>query len=102
MARRRTISYRDTARLALVGGIVALVTTAARLFIPEQVASVDWLGPTLGTVGVAVWFLATAAGLLALSTPHRRMAVAGLVLCALTLLGLIVILATDAGVAGTP
>lgn len=95
MGKRRTISYRDTARLALVGGILALVTTAARLAVPDLIATISWLGPTLGTVGVAAWFLATAAGLLALSTPYRTTAIAGLVLCAITLVGLLVIVATS-------
>lgn len=102
MAKRRTISYRDTARLAVTGGAIALATTAARLFMRDELDSVAWLAPTLGTLGVGTWFLAMAAGLLALSTPYRRMAVAGLVLCGITLIGLIVIMASDPGIAPAP
>ncbi len=92
-AKRRTISYRDTARLAVVGGTVALVTTATRLALPVLVdAPPPGADGALGTAGLIAWFLGVAAGVLALSTPHKRTAIVGLVLCGLAAVGFAIVL----------
>ncbi len=95
MAKRRTISYRDTARLAVVCGAASALAVGARLALSAAGDPLPWLDPTLGTLGIVAWFLGTAAGVLAVSTPHRRTAVVGLVLCGVALVGFAVLFVTS-------
>jgi hypothetical protein len=86
MAKRKTISYRTTALIALIGGGIALA--AATMQAVADVASLD-LGVAWSVVGgaaIAAWFLAAASGVLAISTPYKRWAIAGLVMCGIAIL----------------
>ena len=86
MAKPRTISYRNTAILSLVGGIVSLAVAIGDLVGLVSGTEYGMAGTIIGTVALVAWFLGGAAGVLALSTEYRRMAAVGLVLCALALL----------------
>ena len=85
MAKRRTISYRTTALIALVGGGVSLAAAIVQTY--TDIAGVD-LGSVwsvVGGVAILVWFLAAASGVLAISTQYKRWAIAGLVMCGLAI-----------------
>jgi uncharacterized membrane protein YjfL (UPF0719 family) len=85
MAKRKTISYRTTARMALGGGILSLAAALTQGV--ADVAALD-LGVTwtvLSVVAILAWFVGAAAGVLALSTEYKRTAIAALVLCGLAI-----------------
>ncbi len=86
MAKPRTISYRNTAILSLVGGVVSLAVAIGDLV--GLVSDIDYgmAGTIIGGVALVAWFLGGAAGLLALSTEYRRTAIVGLALCVLAIL----------------
>lgn len=86
MAKRRTISYRNTAILAVTGGIVSAAAACADLV--AQAASTDLgsLNTVLGAVGIVAWFLGCAAGILTLSTEYKRAGIVALVLGGIAIL----------------
>jgi hypothetical protein len=81
MAKRRTISYRTTALMSLIGGAIALA--AAVLQAVADVAALEWgaAWSVIGGIAIIAWFIAAASGVLALSTEYKRWAIAGLVMC---------------------
>lgn len=91
MARRKVLSYRATANLAVAGGIVSLVALFVIRWVLPAVTDVPSLPAIVGVLGVVMWFLGTAGGLLAVSTPYKRRAAVGLALCGTALITMIVI-----------
>jgi hypothetical protein len=89
MARRRVLSYRATANLALAGGVASLGSLVTVRLIARGAMDVPALSVVVGVLGVVMWFLGTAAGMLALSTPFKRRATVGLTLCGTVLLAMI-------------
>ena len=86
MAKRTTISYRNTAILSLTGGIIALTASIVEPVLGRSDYELGILGTIMATTAILAWFLGAAAGVLALSTEYKRMAVTGLVLCGLAIL----------------
>ena len=86
MAKRRTISYRNTAILSITGGIISVAGVMIDSFTRATETDLGIAGTVIGAAAIIAWFLGAAAGLLALSTEYKRTAVAGLVLCGIALL----------------
>jgi hypothetical protein len=86
MAKRRTISYRNTALLSVVGGAISLAVAIGEIFTRTGALELGVAGTVISGFALVAWFLAAAAGVLALSTDYRRLAIAGLVLCSLAIL----------------
>lgn len=86
MAKRRTISYKNTAILSVVGGALALIVVVGEIFSRMGTLDLGIAGAVVSGVAIVAWFLAAAAGVLALSTEYKRTAIVGLVLCGLAIL----------------
>jgi hypothetical protein len=91
MAKRRTISYRNTALLSVVSGGIALAVAIVDAVSLQNETDLGVAGTIMGAIGILAFLLGAAAGVLSLSTEYKRVGIVGLALCGIAL-GIFVIL----------
>jgi hypothetical protein len=91
MAKKQTISYRNTSLLAVAGGGIALAVAILDAVSLQSDTDLGVAGTIAGAIGMIAFLLGAAAGVLSLSTDYKRIGIAGLVLCGIAL-GIFVIL----------